>query len=74
MTIITKYDVGDEVWTMERSKPIQMVIKHIEINVNYRFKVNILYQLTGGRWFERNLTERLPQQLFSTKEELLKSL
>lgn len=72
MKIETKYNIGDVVWLMKENKPTTQVVSFIEIIVasttsecfiQYGFK-------TGGVIAERVVENHL----FSTKEELLKSL
>lgn len=66
MTIKTKYNIGDCVWFMYENKPCFEQIGSISI----RPTVRIFYNFSIG------LTEisKLEKAVFSTKEELLKSL
>lgn len=72
MIIKTKHNIGDVVWLMKENKPTTQVVSFIEIIaasttsecfIQYGFK-------TGGVIAERVVENHL----FSTKEELLKSL
>ena len=72
MTIKTKYNIGDEVWFMNENKACSDIITAIHIyrtetmsNVTYGFGQSIHSQIIA------TMSE---QDLFSTKEELLKSL
>lgn len=70
MTIETKYNIGDEVWFMGLGNPKKGVIKTITIGVLGDGDVQLKYALEkSGFWYHR-----YENQLFSTKEELLKSL
>lgn len=72
MTIETKYNIGDEVWVEWSTRPTKMVVESIEFNKDeyteclWYFVVN-----PNGRQecYDANECE-----LFTTKEELLKSL
>ena len=69
MIIKTKYNIGEEVWFMEENEPTSDVILSIEINL-YKGKQFIEY-LFANDSYPYGLNE---SELFSTKEELLKSL
>lgn len=65
MTISTKYNIGDTVWFMHDNKCVSKKVENIKIDVDNMY---IQYIFNGyGIW----LSEK---HLFSTKEELLKSL
>lgn len=71
MTIETKFNIGDEVWFMKENKPTKKVVDFIEIiTASTTSKSFIQYGLKMEGVVER-VTEKY---LFSTKEELLKSL
>jgi hypothetical protein len=76
MTIETKYSIGDEVWLMWYNKPIQTRIIEIrtttkEVSKFYikTFKETIIEYIIGEGY-----TLMSENKLFSTKEELIKSL
>ena len=69
MTIETKYNIGDEVWITNNSQPIQVQI--LQITVKKRGEhITIEYMIDN----DEVITRRYEQDLFPTKEELLKSL
>lgn len=70
MTINTKFNKGDIGWCMRDNRPIEFFITDIKIEViSY---TSIRY---GGNWLNTKWTMQLNEnQLFATKEELLKSL
>ena len=66
----TKYNIGDEVWINSLGHHIKGKVNEINISVLINGSVHIIYRIKkSGYFFERNEDE-----LFSTKEELLKSL
>ena len=65
MTISTKYDIGDTVWFMHDNKCVSKKVENIKIDVDNMY---IQYIFNG---YGICLSEK---HLFSTKEELLKSL
>lgn len=65
MTIETKYSIGDEVWFMLGKEPIKSRITQIYIGASY-IAYDITIKYSHGFAFEK--------ELFTTKEELLKSL
>lgn len=71
MTIETKFNIGDEVWFMKENKPTKKVVDFIEIiTASTTSKSFIQYGLKM-----EGVVERVAEKyLFSTKEELLKSL
>lgn len=70
MTIETKYNIGDEVWFNSLGHHIKGKVDEINISVLIDGSVHILYSIEkSGYCFERHNDD-----LFSTKEELLKSL
>lgn len=66
MTIETKYNIGDEVWRIWENKPTMFKIKKIII-VKDDIKTQIQYVSTGN-------IHLFQDEIFPTKEELLKSL
>lgn len=72
MTIETKYSIGDEVWGEWYMEIERFKVKGIRIIVK-GIKPSILYDLVDTQDYtnEASMTE---EDLFSTKEELLKSL
>ena len=69
MTIETKYNIGDEVWCSIYNG-IKMKITAIHILAVAVDNVTIEYSVmwNGGAW------SRMENEIFSTEEELLKSL
>ena len=76
MTIETKYSLGDEVWYMENNEAKKSRVEYIYTNTHTSIQhgvppttnISASYHLTG-----RNVIIS-EDDLFSTKEELLKSL
>lgn len=62
MKIETKYDIGQEVWVMTIGKPYCTTITAIRIDKN------------GLKYNLRHLLAREENEIFATKEDLLKSL
>ena len=70
MTIETKYNIGDKVWFNSLGHHIKCKVDEINICVSIDGSVHIIYSIEkSGYFFERHEDE-----LFPTKEELLKSL
>jgi hypothetical protein len=67
MTIKTKYNIGDKVWYKRHGKIFQDTICEIKVNIDCFGEAFIHYQLWDDVLKEES-------DLFSTKEELLKSL
>ena len=65
MTINTKYNIGDTVWFMHDNKCVSKKVENIKIDVDIMYIQYVFNE--NGVW----LSEK---HLFSTKEELLKSL
>lgn len=65
MTISTKYNIGDTVWFMHDNKCVSKKVENIKIDVDNMY---IQYMFDGNDIW---LSEK---HLYSTKEELLKSL
>lgn len=65
MTISTKYDIGDMVWFMYNNICILKKVENINIDVYHKY---VQYM------FDENSIWLSEKHLFSTKEELLKSL
>ena len=66
MTIETKYNIGDEVWFNFKGKAKKMKVTDVFINLSS----NIEIELTA----KGIIIYTHPSCVFSTKEELLKSL
>ena len=74
MTIETKYNLGDEVWVMYENKAITAEMLEINIsvlNTKYRGVCADVFCKVKTPYFTREIHE---SHLYSTKEELLKSL
>lgn len=65
MTISTKYDIGDMVWFMYDNICVLKKVENINIDVYHKY---VQYM------FDENSIWLSEKYLFSTKEELLKSL
>jgi hypothetical protein len=65
MTISTKYDIGDMVWFMYDNICVLKKVENINIDVYHKY---VQY------FFDENSIWLSEKHLFSTKEELLKSL
>lgn len=65
MTISTKYDIGDMVWFMYNNICVLKKVENINIDVYHKY---VQYM------FDENSIWLSEKHLFSTKEELLKSL
>lgn len=71
MVVITKYDIGDTVWTMYDKTPAEAVIEHINVECGtegefIQYKLDVTGKI-GSMWVKEVL-------VFSSKEELIKSL
>ena len=66
MKIETKYDIGQEVWTLVANRPYKCKVLSFKVDVSLA-GVNVHYIIGKG-------VLRSEQELFPTKEELLKSL
>ena len=70
MTIETKYNIGDEVWFQTLGINYKAKVMEIRMRIFSDNDIIINYSLErSGYYYERNEDE-----LFPTKEELLKSL
>ena len=70
MKIETKYNIGDEVWFLSYNSPRKARICVMSIYVQNSSEITILYSLNEKElYWHKN-----EQDLFATKEELLKSL
>lgn len=65
MTISTKYDIGDMVWFMYDNICVLKKVENINIDVYHKY---VQYM------FDENSIWLSEKHIFSTKEELLKSL
>jgi len=76
MYILTKFDIGDNVWFMENNKPTEGKVSSIEI-FNYEtkndyIKYNAYDIINPSTWLDHaNLYE---QNLYASKTKLLESL
>lgn len=70
MTIETKYNIGDEVWFMNEGEPTSEKIVRIDVE-QYERKQFVEYTMVLS---DVILTSFYEQEVFPTKEELLKSL
>lgn len=78
MTITTKYDVGDSAWVMTNNMVKNIKIHSLDIKISKDSEIRIIYN-TYNIVVKSNLGEIVWDQfmessIFSTKEELLKSL
>lgn len=72
MTIETKFDIGQEVWGEWFMQIVKFKVKGISIIVE-GLKPSILYDLVDTQ-DSKNVASLPEEDLFPTKEELLKSL
>lgn len=72
MTIETNYNIGDEVWFDCMGNHIKAEIN--EINITVEFDNSVVVQYLIGIDNEKYYWERNEDDIFPTKEELLKSL
>ena len=70
MTIETKYNIGDEVWFQTLGVNYKAEIINIRVDV-FSNKEPIIHYILHSNGY---LYERHEEELFPTKEELLKSL
>lgn len=70
MTIKTKFNIGDEVWLNSLGHHIKGKVDEINISLLIDGSVHIIYSIEKSGYF----FERYDDELFPTKEELLKSL
>lgn len=68
MQINTKFNINDEVYAIMRNKIQKYIIATIDIFIGLNNEIQIEYSVNGdtGNWEE--------DKLFSSKEELIKSL
>lgn len=69
MTIETKYNIGDKVWYKRHGKIFHDTICEIKVNIDCFGEAYIHYKL----WDTPDVLKE-ESDLFSTKEELIKSL
>lgn len=74
MEIKTKYNIGDEVWTMENNRAELVTIKEITIKVCRSNEILEKYTLICRLLTQIYEITRCDDDLFPTKEELLASL
>lgn len=68
MEVITKYNINDKVWLIIDNQAVRANITRVIISVESTDSCKISYSLNYGS------TEYPEDQLFSTKEDLIKSL
>ena len=68
MEVITKYNIADKVWLIIDNQAVRANITRVIISVESTDSCKISYSLHHGS------TEYSEDQLFSTKEDLLRSL
>ena len=66
MKLETKYNVGDKIWAMYNNRPNIYEVLRITVSCDDIDK-NISYRTNDGKYFSE-------EDIFSSKEELLKSL
>ena len=71
MTIETKYNIGDEVWAKRYCNFYKLKITQVVIKASLSFTYIEYMAVEEGDYIQLIFPER---DLFSTKEELLKSL
>ena len=72
MTIETKYNIGDEVWFMNKNKACSDIITAVHI---YRTETLLNTTYGFGNTIQTQIVSTMKESdLFPTKEELLKSL
>ena len=71
MTIETKYNIGDEVWLMNENKAYVSFIEDVRVKRNSK-NTKIEYMVESMQ--KKDFGLKKEQELFPTKEELLKSL
>lgn len=72
MIIKTKHNIGDEVWTEYYTIPAKMMI--VSITFEKDAEMEVIKYLLVNPIDDREFCEVLEEELFPTKEELLKSL
>ena len=71
MTIETKYNIGDEVWTKFADVPVLCKVADITMVEDVQY---IVVAYTISSIDERVFGTRFASELYSTKEELLRNL
>lgn len=71
MTIETKYNIGDEVWFMNENKVYVSFIEDVRVKRNNK-NTKIEYMVESMQ--KKDFGLKKEQDLFPTKEELIKSL
>lgn len=71
MTIETKYNIGDEVWFMNENKVYVSFVEDVRVKRNNK-NTKIEYMVESMQ--KKDFGLKKEQDLFPTKEELLKSL
>lgn len=73
MEIKTKYDIGDEVYTLHKNKVVKVKIKAVSCSLSNTGRYTGYATDIVEGLFESNKVF-IEEELFKTKEELLKSL
>ena len=74
MTIDTKYKIGDEVWVRPTNYIEKGIIESIEVSARMEYGIITRKCISYGVKIDNCLFVFYEHGLFSTKEELLKSL
>lgn len=76
MTIKTKYNIGDELWFMANNKPTTIKVWNIIVEIKTKCDGQYTYGTHHKIYYQDyyGYHKILEQELFPTKEELLKSL
>lgn len=72
MTINTKYNIDDIVWTMLNNRPQQLIIYGIDLHISKNNEICV-YKLREFSYSKKSC-EYGEDYLFSTKEDLIESL
>lgn len=70
MTIKTRFKINDRVFFMYDNKIYEGSVRYIRVNVKSDLTIRIVYDI----YFSRGTTNCYEESLFTTKEELIKSL
>lgn len=68
MKVKTKYNLGEKVWFMEQNRPQCRDIRYIYIRVSNENQYSVTYLVNNDS------TKRAEDTLYSSKQELLKTL
>lgn len=72
MIFNTKFNPGDFVWIMRDNRPVRVQIEEVEVGAIRSHKYKTKYTMVTGTW----TTDKwmYEDEVFATKEELIKSL